>query len=51
MKPLDLTIKCFLGFKEKTEIDFRPLYEDKIFLITGPTGAGKTSIFDAVCYA
>lgn len=51
MKPLDLSIKCFLGFKEKTEIDFRPLYEDKIFLITGPTGAGKTSIFDAVCYA
>lgn len=51
MKPLDLTIKCFLGFKEKTEIDFRPLYEDKIFLITGPTGAGKTSIFDAISYA
>lgn len=51
MKPMDLSIKAFLGFKEKTEIDFRPLYEDKIFLITGPTGAGKTSIFDAICYA
>ena len=51
MKPMDLSVKAFLGFKEKTTIDFRPLYEDKIFLITGPTGAGKTSIFDAICYA
>ena len=44
-------MKAFLGFKEETVIDFRPLYEDKIFLITGATGAGKTSIFDAVSYA
>ncbi|MGB4589627.1 MAG: AAA family ATPase [Clostridiaceae bacterium] len=51
MKPLKLTMKAFLGFKEETVIDFRPLYEDKIFLITGATGAGKTSIFDAVSYA
>lgn len=51
MKPLNLRMKAFLGFKEETEIDFRPLYEDKIFLITGPTGSGKTSIFDAVAYA
>ncbi|MFH5835273.1 AAA family ATPase [Proteiniclasticum sp. C24MP] len=51
MKPLDLTMKSFLGFKESTAVDFRPLYEDKIFLVTGPTGAGKTSIFDAICYA
>ncbi len=51
MKPLHLKMKAFLGFKEETEIDFRPLYEDKIFLITGPTGSGKTSIFDAVAYA
>ena len=51
MKPLDLKMKSFLGFKDSTDVDFRPLYEDKIFLITGPTGAGKTSIFDAICYA
>jgi len=51
MKPLDLKMKSFLGFKESTDVDFRPLYEDKIFLVTGPTGAGKTSIFDAICYA
>lgn len=51
MKPLDLNMKSFLGFKESTHVDFRPLYEDKIFLVTGPTGAGKTSIFDAICYA
>lgn len=51
MKPLELRMKNFLGFKEETTINFKQLYEDKIFLITGPTGAGKTSIFDAVCYA
>ena len=51
MKPLQLKMTAFLGFKEETTIDFRPLYEDKIFLITGPTGSGKTSIFDAVAYA
>lgn len=51
MKPLELKMKNFLGFKEETTVNFQLLYEDKIFLITGPTGAGKTSIFDAVCYA
>lgn len=51
MKPLQLKMTAFLGFKEETNIDFRPLYEEKIFLITGPTGSGKTSIFDAVAYA
>jgi exonuclease SbcC len=44
-------MKAFLGFKEKCEIDFEKLYEDRIFLITGATGAGKTSIFDGICYA
>lgn len=45
---------CFSGFgpyKEKQEIDFASLNEHKIFLITGPTGSGKTTIFDAICYA
>lgn len=51
MKPLELKMKNFLGFKEETSVNFKTLYEDKIFLITGPTGAGKTSIFDAICYA
>lgn len=51
MKPLELKMKNFLGFKEETTVNFQLLYDDKIFLITGPTGAGKTSIFDAVCYA
>lgn len=51
MRPIKLSMKAFLGFKEKCEIDFEKLYEDKIFLITGATGSGKTSIFDGICYA
>lgn len=50
MKPISLSMKNFLGFKEETHVDFQGLFEEKIFLITGPTGAGKTSIFDALCY-
>lgn len=51
MRPIKLQMRGFQGFKNATEVDFSKLYEDSIFLITGPTGAGKTSIFDAVCYA
>jgi exonuclease SbcC len=39
----------FGPFPGKAALDFRPL--EDIFLITGKTGAGKTSVFDAVCYA
>lgn len=34
MKPLELKMKNFLGFKEETTVNFKLLYEDKIFLIT-----------------
>lgn len=51
MKPIRLRMNAFLGFKDECTIDFTKLYDDRIFLITGATGAGKTSIFDGICYA
>lgn len=51
MKPIRLRMNAFLGFKSECTIDFTRLYDDRIFLITGATGAGKTSIFDGICYA
>ena len=53
MKPLYLSIKGF-GPYLKTEIneeDFKFLTENKLFLISGEIGAGKTTIFDAIVYA
>lgn len=51
MKPIHLTISGWGPYKEREEIDFEALSARGIFLITGPTGAGKTTIFDAVTYA
>ncbi len=51
MKFLKLTMQAFGPYKEKEVIDFTNLNKDGLFLITGPTGSGKTSIFDAICYA
>src|SRR5699024_1401369 len=51
MKVLQLTLTAFGPFKETERIDFTRLGNESIFLITGPTGAGKTTIFDAICYA
>jgi exonuclease SbcC len=49
MKPEFLRMENFGPFAGKTELDFSKL--DDIFLITGKTGSGKTSIFDAICFA
>ena len=51
MIPIKLTIEGFLTFKDRVVIDFTRIYEDGLFLISGPTGSGKTSIFDAMVYA
>ncbi|MDK2906482.1 MAG: repair protein SbcC/Rad50 [Petrotoga sp.] len=51
MKPIKLKFQAFGPFLEEQEINFNKLRNDTLFLITGPTGAGKTTIFDAICYA
>ncbi len=51
MKPHRLAF-CALGpYADEVEIDFDPLVEEGLFLIHGPTGAGKTFLLDALCYA
>ncbi len=50
MKPLRLIIQDFGSYRDKTEIDFT-LPNQNLFLITGDTGAGKTTIFDAIVFA
>ena len=50
MKILKLELKNFGPYREHTEIDFEQ-FDNKMFLICGETGAGKTIIFDAISYA
>ncbi len=50
MKPILLEMTAFGPYKEKEVIDFRKLEENLLFAISGNTGAGKTTIFDALCY-
>jgi exonuclease SbcC len=46
-----LEINAFGPYADKQVIDFRELKERKLFLIYGPTGSGKTTVLDAMCYA
>ncbi len=51
MTPLTLTMQAFGPFAGSETIDFTALGRSPLFLINGPTGAGKSSILDAICFA
>nr|WP_295972112.1 AAA family ATPase [uncultured Bacillus sp.] len=51
MKPLKITMTAFGPYKHSEVIDFSELKENRLFVISGHTGAGKTTIFDAICFA
>lgn len=51
MRPLILEMVAFGPYAGKTELDFSTLGQERLFLVTGPTGAGKSTIFDAISYA
>ena len=51
MKPLQLSMQAFGPYVQMQTVDFEKLAEKGMFLIKGPTGSGKTTIFDAMTFA
>ena len=51
MKPLRLSLTAFGPFADRQFVDFTELGDCSFFLIHGPTGSGKTTILDAICFA
>ena len=51
MKPLKISFSAFGPYTQETVLDFSDLRGRSFFLIHGPTGAGKTTILDAMCFA
>ena len=51
MIPISLTMTAFGPYLRETTVDFTRLGDRSLFLITGSTGGGKTSILDGMCFA
>ncbi|MDW7675198.1 MAG: AAA family ATPase, partial [Bacillota bacterium] len=51
MRPLKLAMSAFGPYLDRQVLDFKELKDKSIFLIHGPTGSGKTTIVDAMCFA
>lgn len=51
MRPITLTMSAFGPYADKVKIDFDKLGQNGLYLITGDTGAGKTTIFDGISFA
>ena len=51
MKPVRLIMSAFGPYAGQTEVDFERLGPSGLFLITGDTGSGKTTVFDAMAFA
>ncbi len=51
MKPIKIKMQAFGAYSDLIIVDFKELKDNYIFLITGSTGSGKTTILDAMCFA
>jgi len=51
MRPIKLTLTAFGPYRDTEVIDFSKLGDHRIFVISGNTGAGKTTLFDGICFA
>lgn len=51
MKPVKLKLTAFGPYRDSEEINFEDLEGNRLFVISGSTGSGKTSIFDGICFA